>query len=281
MGTKHWTTIKLTSSRYPGRTIAGYPNEAGHVFQSGTSSPFTTTELADIDDSPDCGPNITMEVSESEHPYTDIDARLYDNGSLVDTIGITDTKTYHIDVGHTVTAAVTTASFPTGRTSQIRMNFIKNGVSLYSNLINDPVSGAIITYTDPTTVASGDTYDIVCDSSGANFPNPFILKSQAGIGVTIVDVMDAVSGGTTGIPSGATGANVTPGSYSSFTYTTVTSGHITINTTGFSAGASIALYVNDIEVSVAGMTSGVNTYDLLLPSTVNSSTPIMLVVKNY
>lgn len=54
MGTKHYTSGRVKSSRYPGRYLDTYVNEAGHVFQAGTF-PFAEPVIADIPDSPDCG----------------------------------------------------------------------------------------------------------------------------------------------------------------------------------------------------------------------------------
>lgn len=54
MGTKHYTTAKVLSSRYPGRTLDIYTNSPGHVFQAGSGYDYNEPVIPDVPGDPDC-----------------------------------------------------------------------------------------------------------------------------------------------------------------------------------------------------------------------------------
>jgi hypothetical protein len=54
MGTKHYTSARVKSSRYVGRYLNTYVNEAGHIFQAGTAYAYGEPVIADIVGDPDC-----------------------------------------------------------------------------------------------------------------------------------------------------------------------------------------------------------------------------------
>lgn len=53
-GTKHWINGRVTSSRYSGRILDTYVNEAGHVFQPGSGYDYAEPTFPDEPNSTDC-----------------------------------------------------------------------------------------------------------------------------------------------------------------------------------------------------------------------------------
>lgn len=224
-------------------------------------------------------PSATVEVTETEHPYADIETDIIENGTVVDTIGVTNTRSYNPSVGVIFAIRSYTLFYPTGLNPKLTQVITKNGIQV-SNTNTPAILGASLPWTDSVPAVSADIWLVTTNSSSDSYPNAFTVKADNGI--TITDVRDAPSFGTTGVPTGFNSISITPGDYLSLPYTTLTNGNIQVTVSGtIGSGNTICAYINDIETSPVPMTSGTTVYILTVATTETSPTAIFIVIKNY
>lgn len=209
MGTKHYTTGRVRTSRYGGRYVDTYVNEAGHVFQSGAGA-FAEPVWPDVPDSLDCGVGSTlMEVIEQADPWADANGQTKDNGVTRGTINATGSATYTLYAGDTYSVEAFAESPSTGSNPNLNLTVYKNPTfshdpsAIVHNSDTPAIPAASMVYTD--TVADGDFYNAVITSTadapdtpvscgtestysgGEAFPTDTFITLGAGLGTVELD----------------------------------------------------------------------------------------------
>lgn len=255
----------------------GYSTAASTTLTiSGISATFTATTGTQ--------PVVNWSMVEQTHPYADTNAKMYSGGTLVNTVGVTSSGSTLLTIGQLFSVNMFNQFYPTGLnpTQTMIVRKTTGGIqSIVYPATTIPASGGLAgpnneTYADTVAMVINDVYAVTWTSAATPYPSAFTVLADGAM--TITNVVN--SGGSAGVPAGYSGLSIPPGTYASMAYTTLSSGNISVTITGFTAGYTLTLFVNDVIVSTASITAA-GTYVLTNPSSVGTPTSVFIAIRNY